>query len=238
VHPALVWVTALLLLAVPVTIALVLRADGTPAAEPSPSGPALDCPPVERPSEGAVRADLLEGDLDGDGCPQPVLWDGAALTAAVDPDEDGQRYVIEVGPPGEDGRRPDDDAVVVLGDWDCDGRDTPALYQPETGEAFLFAGWATADDALATSETVRGARFGEPRIRTVDEGGASCDVLEVIRPELDSASDALAGRLLSSAPRAARSSRPGERPPPTTRAPAPSRRSRGRPGRRSGRRAR
>jgi len=36
--------------------------------------------------------------------------------------------------------RPGDRRFV--GDWDCDGEDSPALYRPRTGEAFVFDRWA------------------------------------------------------------------------------------------------
>lgn len=31
-----------------------------------------------------------------------------------------------------------------VGDWDCDGDETPVLYRPGTGEVFVFAAWADA----------------------------------------------------------------------------------------------
>ena len=30
---------------------------------------------------------------------------------------------------------------LLVGDWDCDGEDGPALYRPSTGEAFVFERW-------------------------------------------------------------------------------------------------
>jgi serine/threonine protein kinase len=53
-------------------------------------------------------------------------WDGSVLT-----DPAGNRYTLGVTG-GE----------VVLGDWDCDGTTTPGHYDPATGVATTFAGWA------------------------------------------------------------------------------------------------
>lgn len=34
--------------------------------------------------------------------------------------------------------------VIALGDWDCDGVDTPALLRPSTGGVYAFNEWAAA----------------------------------------------------------------------------------------------
>ena len=39
---------------------------------------------------------------------------------------------FELGRPGD---------VAVVGDWDCDGLRTPALYRPASGEVFEFDAW-------------------------------------------------------------------------------------------------
>lgn len=64
-------------------------------------------------------------DVDGDGCPDAVVVEGRLATI-------GDRHV-EIGVDGD---------VVALGDWDCDGIDTPALLRPATGEVFVFPSWA------------------------------------------------------------------------------------------------
>lgn len=48
----------------------------------------------------------------------------------------------EVGRPGD---------LVSVGDWDCDGRATPALLRTATGEVFVFDGWATPDHDLTVA---------------------------------------------------------------------------------------
>jgi len=78
------------------------------------------------------------------------------------------------GPPLTRYRLGRDGDVAMLGDWDCDGRATPALYRPATGEVFLFDGFA--DD---------GARRSRPAIETGRVDGTPtvvvgpCDRVEV-----------------------------------------------------------
>ena len=72
--------------------------------------------------------------LDGDGCSEGVVWRDGVLVRP-----DGSRYRI--------GRSGDQ---LVLGDWDCDRRDTAALYRASTGEVFLFTGWAQQATPLVT----------------------------------------------------------------------------------------
>ena len=67
---------------------------------------------------------------------------------------------------------PDD--VVVVGDWDCDGRATAAVLRPSTGNVFRFDGWATTnvDISVTPSATVPGA-VGLHAVRGAD----GCDRL-------------------------------------------------------------
>ncbi len=62
---------------------------------------------------------------DGQGCADAVAVEGHLVVV------DGVRF--RVGEPGDE---------VVIGDWDCDGRSTPVLLRPATGEVFTFDGWA------------------------------------------------------------------------------------------------
>jgi hypothetical protein len=107
------------------------------------------CPVVSAP---------LQADADGDGCPSAVARFGNVLEV------EGRRY--QLGQPED---------VVVLGDWDCDGRDTPALYRPG-GAVFFFAGWA--DEGKPLPAVTRGEHLpsGEPEVRRGDDG---CDRLVV-----------------------------------------------------------
>lgn len=75
-------------------------------------------------------------DIDGDGCPDPVGIEAENVVAA------GTRYAV--GQAGDE---------VALGDWDCDGRATPAVLRPATGEVFVFPSWATRQQPVVTRST-------------------------------------------------------------------------------------
>ena len=60
---------------------------------------------------------------------------------------DGVRYEL--------GRRGD---VALLGDWDCDGKATPAAWRPSTREVFYFAGWANPGEPLPAARRVHATR--------------------------------------------------------------------------------
>lgn len=113
---------------------------------PFQAGP---CPPVTTP---------LRADIDGDGCASAVTWSGTVLEV------EGRRY--QMGQPGDH---------VLLGDWNCDGRDTPALYRV-SGQVFVFDAWA--DDARAQVATSRAPHPAQarPEVRRGDYG---CDRLAV-----------------------------------------------------------
>ncbi|HET9444060.1 MAG TPA: hypothetical protein VFO65_12100, partial [Acidimicrobiales bacterium] len=64
-------------------------------------------------------------DVDGDGCPEPVAVEGGVVSAG------DRRWAVG---------SPDD--VVVLGDWDCDRRTTPAVLKAGGGRLFVFDRWA------------------------------------------------------------------------------------------------
>jgi hypothetical protein len=114
------------------------------------------------------RAADVEGDLDGDGCEEAVRWDAASAVAEL---PTGRR--IQVGEAGD---------LLLLGDWDCDDTDTPALYRPSTGEVFEFATWVSGADALTSSRTHKtGIRDGTPTV--AHPTGAGCDHVAVEPPE-------------------------------------------------------
>lgn len=116
----------------------------------TPQGPSarLDCPTVTGPA----------ADVDGDGCTEAVRIEGADVVTA------GIHYGV--------GQRGD---AVVVGDWDCDGRATPALLRPSTGEVFVFPRWAERASPLTVgaSETVPGAAT----IASIDPDGDGCNQL-------------------------------------------------------------
>ena len=108
---------------------------------PSPSS---NCPPV------APR----RVDVDGDGCAESIRIQGQIVRV------NGVSY--RVGRPGD---------VVAVGDWDCDGRSTPAVLRPSTGEVLAFDQWAVRGTP-ATARTV--ARIdGAVSLRADDRGNCA-----------------------------------------------------------------
>lgn len=160
---------ALVLLAAPVAVILATREEPpvpvpvpapSPAPDPSPVVCATSNPPVPGPGEV-----LLEGDLLGDGCTSWALHRGAVLEVALVPGQEPTRF--EIAEPGD---------VVVLGDWDCDGSQTPGRYEPATGRVYLFDGWASESrELLSRPARETGIRDGRPGV--VSEGG--CDDLVI-----------------------------------------------------------
>ena len=65
---------------------------------------------------------------------------------------------------------------VLVGDWDCDGRATPAALRPSTGEIFVFPRWATPGQPLTVHAvtTVPGAT-----VVSTDRDGLGCSRLAV-----------------------------------------------------------
>ena len=63
----------------------------------------------------------------------------------VEPGTAPRRYAI--GAPGD---------VVALGDWNCDGIDTPGLFRPSTGVISLFDAWPVTTDTAAPSVVATG----------------------------------------------------------------------------------
>jgi hypothetical protein len=53
---------------------------------------------------------------------------------------------FEVGGPGDQ---------ILLGDWDCDGAETVALFRPASGDVFVFDDWATPGQALTVRSMAR-----------------------------------------------------------------------------------
>ncbi|HEY8543827.1 MAG TPA: hypothetical protein VIL36_02225 [Acidimicrobiales bacterium] len=86
-------------------------------------------------------------DIDGDGCGEALTIAAGVVTA------DDRRWRVA---------EPDDSVVVA--DWDCDGRATPAVYRVATGDVFVFDGWADASGPLevaAVGSVVGGTRIAD-----------------------------------------------------------------------------
>ncbi len=92
----------------------------------------------------------VPGDPEGSGCTITILW-WPDRAEAERPDPDGTRHRFALGRPGDQ---------LLLGDWDGDGRDTPALYDPSAGTVTRFDGWAAAGASLAGSVVTSDAPVG------------------------------------------------------------------------------
>jgi serine/threonine protein kinase len=68
--------------------------------------------------------------------------------------------------------------ITVLGDWSCDGVDTPALLRPQTGLVALYLIWPEAGGAANPEHTEIFPAATNLGITTVD----GCDQLRVIDP--------------------------------------------------------
>jgi hypothetical protein len=104
-----VFVSAVVALAVVGVLAAMAR---PPTADPAAStgiAPRQGCPTVVPPA----------ADVDGDGCEEPVRWVAGVIEAG------SARFAL--GGPGD---------AWAVGDWDCDGRRTPALLHGGTLEVF------------------------------------------------------------------------------------------------------
>jgi serine/threonine protein kinase len=114
---------------------------------------------------------MLEADVDASGCAATIEW--RADTAEATVQTTGERHRFQLGVAGD---------VLLVGDWDGDGRGSPALYRPPTGEVFEFERWASPDrpDPTVTGRST-GVRGGQARVRHVD-GHDAVDI-EPPRPE-------------------------------------------------------
>ncbi len=140
------------------------RPDGDVLATPScPDLAPLPVPP------GAER---LHGDLNGDGCPVPVVWNGQVMSFRLTSDDvEPRTYDFRVGGDRSAGQ-------LVLGDWDCDGRDTPALYRPSQGVVAYFSTvpGPVGDEAVAV---VDDTGVTEGRAVVDPDGADGCDTVTV-----------------------------------------------------------
>ncbi len=133
-----------------------------PGAGPVPA-PA-PCPRPPRPSVPSGAA-VVAGDPDGDGCDGWAVYDRQVLSVSLSPtDLAPHRY--HVGRPGD---------IALLGDWDCDRLDTPAMYRPRTGEVFLFDDWDFTGGGLPPTAVAMAAVAGRA---TVERDGR-CDEVVV-----------------------------------------------------------
>jgi eukaryotic-like serine/threonine-protein kinase len=114
-----------------------------------------DAPPHAAASD-SPQTEVVHADVEGRGCTVPVAWDGRGLDVPL-ADGSVARYDLAAAPEDQ----------LLLGDWNCDGRATPALYRPSDGRVFVFDEFA--EDAVARGEP-SGVVGGRPSVVT-DEAG-------------------------------------------------------------------
>lgn len=138
-----------------------VKTGGTPRGTECPSLPAMEVP---------NGAEDLMADFGGDGCPVQVVWDGRVMRfrlEATDAEPRTFQFEPDAGGPGQ----------LVIGDWDCDGADTPAFYQPGTGRVAYFSDVPERVQGVTDAQFVdTGVIDGRPEVAADDDG---CDTVEV-----------------------------------------------------------
>jgi eukaryotic-like serine/threonine-protein kinase len=120
---------------------------------------------------------VVAGDVGGDGCsvqgayrvaPLPDGSTGMVLSIPLD----GAVKQIALGEPGDQ---------VALGDWDCDGVDTPGLYRAAGGVVQYFDVWPAVEQRSYQPDTTDDVVVGG-EARLVDGSGTDgdCDRIEVV----------------------------------------------------------
>lgn len=138
-----------------------VEAGGTPRGIECPTVPAIEVP---------NGAEELMADFEGDGCPVQVVWDGRVMRfrlEATDAEPRTFQFEPEAGGRGQ----------LVVGDWDCDGADTPAFYQPGTGRVAYFSDVPERVQGEVDAQFVdTGVIDGRAEVAADDDG---CDTVEV-----------------------------------------------------------
>jgi len=133
-----------------------------------------DLPSIPLPPGGS----RLHADLERGGCPVPVVWDGAVIQFRLTPQDrvprrfDFKQILGNVSIRHRGGR-------LLIGDWDCDGVDSPALYNPGTGIVHYFGAVPALVGAelAADREEPTGVERGLAEVRPGTKG--RCDEVVV-----------------------------------------------------------
>jgi hypothetical protein len=142
-----------------------------------------DCPEAIRPAPGA-NALVVSGDVDGDGCSvsgvyQPELLPDGTTTMVLRIALDGTEKRIALGEAGD---------RVVLGDWDCDGVDTPALHRRAAGEVQYFDVWPSVEARSYQPDAVETVSAGaEIEVADGPGDGQECDTVRVVTTQSEGA---------------------------------------------------
>jgi eukaryotic-like serine/threonine-protein kinase len=126
---------------------------------------------------GSRAAVEVEGDPEGDGCPTVGVYQPEAIGGAehmvLSIRIDGDRQRIAIGEPGDQ---------LVLGDWDCDGVDTPGLYRAGAGDVQYFDVWPQVERERYQPDRTEPAGPGG-RATLARGDGDRCDRIEVASSE-------------------------------------------------------
>ncbi len=161
---------ALALAIVPSLIVAGVSRDASAAHPPAAPAARLAVAPALPPCPGVPRAPsrpgVIFGDLAGRQCASWVHYSDGVVAVAVP----GRDKILRV----RLGRRDDQ---VVLGDWDCNGTDTIALYEPATGHVFEFDRWPGPDQRLRSTQGYDSTILGGTAKHTIDR---QCDAVTVV----------------------------------------------------------
>jgi hypothetical protein len=138
-------------------------------------GGAADCPRAAEPTPSDDRQ-VVVGDVDGRGCATygvyqlRALADGTqrmVLTIAID----GDRKNIGLGESGD---------RLLLGDWNCDRVDTPAIYRATLGTVQYFDVWPSEDSPSYLPSRSEAAPAGAAPSVSAGDGHDVCDRVVVV----------------------------------------------------------
>ena len=133
------------------------------------------------PTAADVTREVYRSDVSGDGCPEPVYVEAPAdgSAPATVRTADGE---WTIGAAGD---------LVAVGDWDCDGRATPAVVSPAAGVASFFAVWPRSRHAVMPTRVAHVPRHASA-VSVISAAAASA-------PHAAAGSDALAGETATTA---------------------------------------
>jgi eukaryotic-like serine/threonine-protein kinase len=162
-----------------VAITVILVAVGWRAAvgpghlprRPAGAHPVL-CPEGQGGGSRARGTPLGEADRESRGCPLRVVQVGEGLEVRSPSGRPVAALRFQPAVPG---------GQVVTGGFGCDGRVTPALYNPHTGQVFVYLEWPGPGRPVSPARTEwTGVRGG--RLVSRQRKGTRCSVVQVLAP--------------------------------------------------------
>ncbi len=117
---------------------------GPCAAVPGGSAPLTRV--VNSAAGTSLRFVRVDGQVGSPDCRTPVVWAPATGTLSIDGTGGHPVATYTLGRPGD---------RLLLGDWNADHLDEPAIYRPSTGMLYRFDGWAGSDAPRSTNSVER-----------------------------------------------------------------------------------